>query len=205
MSPSRRRAGVTEGTTTRDGLIQAALHLFHERGYNAASVQDIVSEAGVPKGTFYNYFDSKEALAIEVSDVFYPRLGSMLVLEGSTSPSRRLRQYFHAILKELQRFDYLRGCLVGNFASEITDATPALKKRVAEHLEEAARRMSVVVEQGQKAGEITSDVAAMDLARFLLNSLYGAILVSKAETTDRPMKLFLRLAFEPLLLQRRKA
>ena len=64
------------------------------------------------------------------SDVFYPRLGSMLVLEGSTSPSRRLRQYFHAILKELQRFDYLRGCLVGNFASEITDAKPALKKRV---------------------------------------------------------------------------
>jgi hypothetical protein len=57
---------------------------------------------------------------------------------------------------------------------------------------------------GQKAGEITSDVAAMDLARFLLNSLYGAILVSKAETTDRPMRLFLRLAFEPLLLQRRK-
>jgi hypothetical protein len=75
----------------------------------------------------------------------------------------------------------------------------------AEHLDEAARRMSVVVEQGQKAGEITSDVAAMDLARFLLNSLYGAILVSKAETTDRPMRLFLRLAFEPLLLQRRKA
>jgi TetR/AcrR family transcriptional repressor of nem operon len=107
-------------------------------------------------------------------------------------------------LKELQRFHYFRGCLVGNFASEITDATLALKKRVAEHLDEAAGRMSVVVEEGQKAGEITSDVAAMDLARFLLNSLYGAILVSKAETTDRPMRLFLRLAFEPLLLQRRK-
>jgi hypothetical protein len=44
----------------------------------------------------------------------------------------------------------------------------------------------------------------MDLARFLLNSLYGAILVSKAETTDRPMRLFLRLAFEPLLQSRRK-
>jgi AcrR family transcriptional regulator len=76
MSPSRRRAPVTETTTTRDGLIQTALHLFHERGYNAASVQDIVSEAGVPKG---HVFDCKEALAIEVSDVFHPRLGSTLV------------------------------------------------------------------------------------------------------------------------------
>jgi TetR/AcrR family transcriptional repressor of nem operon len=107
-------------------------------------------------------------------------------------------------LKELQRFHYLRGCLVGNFASEITDATPALKKTRGG----ASRRGGGPYERrcrgGQKAGEITSDVAAMDLARFLLNSLYGAILVSKAETTDRPMRLFLRLAFEPLLLQRRK-
>ena len=75
----------------------------------------------------------------------------------------------------------------------------------AEHLDDATRRMSVVIEQGQKAGEIKADIPPMDLARFLLNSLYGAILVSKAETTDRPMRLFLRLAFEPLLLQRRKA
>jgi TetR/AcrR family transcriptional repressor of nem operon len=190
--------------TTRESLIQAAAHLFHERGYNATSVQDIVSEAGVPKGTFYNYFESKEALAIAASDVFHPRVLSMLVLEASTSPSRRLRQYFRAISKELQRFEYLRGCLVGNFASEITNATPALKKRVAEHLDEATWRMGVVIEQGQKAGEIQADIPPMDLARFMLNSLYGAILRSKTETTDRPMRLFLRFAFEPFVLKRRK-
>jgi TetR/AcrR family transcriptional repressor of nem operon len=86
-------------------------------------------------------------------------------------------------LQELQRFEYLRGCLVGNFASEITNATPALKKRVAEHLDDATWRMRVVIEQGQKAGEIKTDIPPMDLARFLLNSLYGAILRSKTETT----------------------
>jgi TetR/AcrR family transcriptional repressor of nem operon len=190
--------------TTRESLIQAAVHLFHERGYNATSVQDIVSEAGVPKGTFYNYFDSKEALAIATSDVFHPRFLSLLVLEESTSPSRRLRQFFHATSKELQRFDYLRGCLVGNFASEVTNATPALKKRVAEHLDDATRRISVVVGQGQKAGEIKADIPPMDLARFLLNSLYGAIFRSKTETTERPMRLFLRFAFEPFVLKRGK-
>jgi TetR/AcrR family transcriptional repressor of nem operon len=189
---------------TRDSLIQAAALLFHERGYHATGVQDIVSEAGVPKGTFYNYFESKEALAIAASDVFYGRLLSLLVLEASTSPSRRLRQFFHTILKELQRFDYRRGCLVGNFASEITDATPVLKKRVAEHLDEATRRISIVIEQGQKAGDIRADIPSMDLARFMLNSLYGAIVRSKTETTDRPMKLFLRFAFEPFVLERAK-
>jgi TetR/AcrR family transcriptional repressor of nem operon len=201
---ARSSAQMITQRTTRESLIQAAAHLFHERGYNATSVQDIVSEAGVPKGTFYNYFESKEALAIAASDVFHPRVLSMLVLEASTSPSRRLRQYFRAISKELQRFEYLRGCLVGNFASEITNATPALKKRVAEHLDEATWRMGVVIEQGQKAGEIQADIPPMDLARFMLNSLYGAILRSKTETTDRPMRLFLRFAFEPFVLKRRK-
>jgi TetR/AcrR family transcriptional repressor of nem operon len=190
--------------TTREGLIHAAVHLFHERGYNATSVQDIVSEAGVPKGTFYNYFDSKEALAIAASDVTYPRFMSLLVLEASTSPSVRLRQYFQAVSKELQQFEYRRGCLVGNFASEITNATPALKQRVTEHLDDATSRMSVVIEQGQKAGDIKADIPSMDLARFLLNSLYGAILRSKTETTDRPMRLFLRFAFEPFVIKRRK-
>jgi hypothetical protein len=75
---------------------------------------------------------------------------------------------------------------------------------VAEHLDDATRRMSVVIEQGQKAGEIQADIPPMDLARFLLNSLYGAIFRSKTEATDRPMRLFLRFAFEPFVLKRGK-
>ena len=63
--------------------------------------------------------------------------------------------------------------------------------------------MSVVIEQGQRAGEIRADIAPLDLARFLLNSLYGAILRSKTETTDGHMKLFLRFAFEPFVLKRK--
>jgi AcrR family transcriptional regulator len=72
--------------------------------------QDILSEAGVPRRTFYNYFESKDALAIAAPDVFYERFLSLSVLKASTSPSGRLRQLFHTILKEPKRFDYLRDC-----------------------------------------------------------------------------------------------
>ena len=75
---------------------------------------------------------------------------------------------------------------------------------MAEHLDDATSRMSVVIEQGQKAGDIRADIPPLDLGRFLLNSLYGAILRSKTETTDRPMRLFLRFAFEPFVLKRRR-
>ncbi len=189
--------------STEEKLLKAAINLFHEFGYNGTSVQDIVSAARVPKGSFYNYFKSKEALAIAASDVFYPRALEFLELENSSSPLRRLRKYLRRTLTEMQRYGYVRGCLVGNFASEITNATPALKKRVAELLDEATRRIAVVVSQAQEAGEIDPGVPTMDLSRFILNSLYGAIFRSKTDRTERPMKLLERFALEPFLIKKR--
>ena len=191
------------GDATRETLLHSAIRLFHEFGYNGTSVQDIVSEAGVPKGSFYNYFKSKEDIAIAASDVFYSFLLSHLKLESRLSPVKRLRNFFRYLLRELQRYEYTRGCLVGNFASEITNGTPALKNRIDEHLEEATRRIAVVVTQAQKAGEMDATLPTLDLSRFILDSLYGAILRSKTTRTERPMKLFERFAFAPFIINAR--
>jgi len=75
---------LTRGDATREKLLKAAIGLFHEFGYNRTSVQDIVSRAKIPKGSFYNYFKSKEELAIAVSDVFYPYALAFLELENFT-------------------------------------------------------------------------------------------------------------------------
>ena len=83
---------------------------------------------------------------------------------GQRFTSSTSADIFQAVSNELQPFEYRRGCLVGNFASEITDATPALKTRVAEHLDDATSRMSVVIEQGQKAGEIRGDIPPISRA-----------------------------------------
>ena len=193
----------TRGDSTREKILQAAVRLFHEYGYNATSVQDIVSAAEVPKGSFYNYFKSKEELAIAASDVFYSYALAFLEIEGISSPVGRIRKYFRLTLKEMRRYGYVRGCLVGNFASEITDATPALQRRVAELLDEATRRIAVVISQAQEAGEIDPGVPTMDLSRFILNSFYGAILRSKTDGTERPMKLLEQFALEPFVVKNR--
>jgi TetR/AcrR family transcriptional repressor of nem operon len=183
--------------------LTAAVALFHEFGYNGTSVQDIVRKADVPKGSFYNYFKSKEELAIAASDVFYPYALALLDLENTSSPVGRLREYFRLTLKEMQRYEYVRGCLVGNFASEITNATPVLKKRITGHLDEATRRIAAVVSQAQEIGEIDPGVSTMDVSRFILNSLYGAIFRSKTDRTERPMKLLQRFALDPFVIKKR--
>jgi TetR/AcrR family transcriptional repressor of nem operon len=193
---------LARGDATREKLLKTAISLFHEFGYNGTSVQDIVSGAKVPKGSFYNYFKSKEELAIAASDVFYPYALGFLELENASSPVARLRKYFRLTLKEM-RHGYVRGCLVGNFASEITNATPALKRRVAELLDEATRRIAVVVSQAQQMGEIDPGVPTMDLSRFILNSLYGAIFRSKTDRTQRPMKLLEQFALDLFVVKKR--
>jgi TetR/AcrR family transcriptional repressor of nem operon len=194
---------MARGALTREKILKAAVALFHEFGYNGTSVQDIVRKADVPKGSFYNYFKSKEELAVAASDVFYPDALALLDLENTSSPVGRLRKYFRLTLKEMQRYEYVRGCLVGNFASEITNATPVLKKRITEHLDEATRRIAAVVSQAQEIGEINPGVSAMDLSRFILNSLYGAIFRSKTDRTERPMKLLQQFALDPFVIKKR--
>jgi TetR/AcrR family transcriptional regulator, transcriptional repressor for nem operon len=194
---------IARGDSTREKILKAAAGLFHEFGYNGTSVQDIVSKANVPKGSFYNYFKSKEELAIAASDAFYPYALAFLDLENTSSPVSRLRKYFQLTLKEIKRYEYVRGCLVGNFASEITNATPALKKRITQHLDEATRRIAVVVSQAQVAGEMDPGLPTMDLSRFILNSLYGAIFRSKTDRTERPMKLLQQFALDPFVIKKR--
>jgi TetR/AcrR family transcriptional regulator, transcriptional repressor for nem operon len=189
------------GDVTREKLLHSALSLFHQFGYNGTSVQDIVAEAGVPKGSFYNHFKSKEEIAIAASDFYSSILLSHLELENTVSPVKRLRNFFRYIVREMQRYEYTRGCLLGNFAAEITNATPTLKHRMSEHLDDATRRIVIVITQAQQAGEMDATLPSLEFSRFLLDSLYGAIFRSKADRTERPMKSFERFAFAPFIIK----
>jgi len=62
--------------------------------------------------------------------------------------------------------------------------------------------LAVVVSQAQEAGEINPDVTTMDLSRFILNSLYGAIFRSKTDRSERPMKLLEQFALDPFVVKK---
>jgi len=192
---------LSRGDATREKLLLSAISHFHGFGYNKTSIKDIVSEANVLKGSFYNYFKSKESVAIAASDLFYSVVLSHLKLENTSSPLKRLRKFVRFIVGEMRQTEFTRGCLVGDLAAEVTIATPELKQRIADHLDEAARRLAVVIAQAQQAGEINPALPTLEFSRFILNSLNGAILGTKAEGTDASMRLFERFAIEPFVIK----
>src|SRR5216684_1080691 len=108
----------------RERLLEAGVATFHQRGFNGCSVQDITEAAGVPKGSFYNHFESKEALGAAALEHFWQEgAGDRLQIlsEPGRAPRDRLRAYFEQAAADMAAIDYTCGCLVGNLAAELSD------------------------------------------------------------------------------------
>src|SRR5213594_1016327 len=116
----------------REQLLSAGVATLHRRGFNATSVQDITDAAGSPKGSFYNHFESKEALAAEAVRKYEERIaaGLNILKDGKLAPLRRLRKYFESLNQAAIEAKFSAGCLLGKFGAELSGQSPMVCKRV---------------------------------------------------------------------------
>jgi TetR/AcrR family transcriptional regulator, transcriptional repressor for nem operon len=183
--------------SVRDKLIAAAVDAFQTRGYKACTIEDIADRAKVFKGSFYNHFKSKEALAVEVVRLYDKKLADSL-LNDAESPMRRLRLHFDFMLAQYQRFGF-RGCLLGNLTTEVGEAGPALRTALVRAFDRWCGRVTEVLRQAQAAGEIKNVHDPEALARYLVNSWEGATTRLKLVKNQEPMDDFFALALGSLL------
>ncbi|MFI7448846.1 TetR family transcriptional regulator C-terminal domain-containing protein [Nonomuraea sp. NPDC049714] len=184
----------------RNEIVTAALEQFHAHGYNAAGVKTITDAAGVPKGSFYNHFDSKETLAVEVLRVYGEgRLDELL--NGAGEPLDRLRAHFGALRDEVVRREFTRGCLLGNFGAEIADHSEVIRETVAEGFRQWVEAISTVLAQAQRGGAVRAGLDPELTARFLLNAWEGTLLRARADHSAEALDAFFAIAFGPLLVE----
>ncbi len=109
-------------TNVRDRLLAAGLETLHKRGFNATGVQDITDAAKVPKGSFYNHFESKDALGVEVVEAYAVKGHARLeqLVGGTGAPLTRLKKYFEGMNELGVPNKFVYGCLLGNFATELS-------------------------------------------------------------------------------------
>jgi TetR/AcrR family transcriptional repressor of nem operon len=189
-------------STVRDKIVHAALDRFHALGFSACGVQEIVDKAGVPKGSFYNYFDSKERLALEVLEVYAQGSKREMLADETVPPLKRLRGHFNFLATRYAGFGYGKGCLIGNIAAEASDNMPVIRKALAQGLASWTKLVAAAIRDGQKDGSIEPRVDADELARFLINSWEGAVIRMKLTNSRQPLDDFFSLAL-PLVASRR--
>src|SRR5580698_1299051 len=186
---------------TREKLIQSGIQTIHASGYGGTSIQSIVEAADVPKGSFYNFFSSKEAFAAEVIDAYSNRGQERLrgfLLNQNLSPRDRLEAYFDDRIEAFRTAQYVRGCLMGNFSAEAADQSELIRNGLTKHFGAWCELLETCIAEAQKRREISDQFPASLLAKFLLNSWEGALLRMRAEKSDTPLLDFKEIVFKKL-------
>jgi len=182
-------------SSVRDKIVNAALDRFHALGFNACGVQDIVDAAGVPKGSFYNYFKAKELLALEILDIYAQGSRREMLSDKSAPPVKRLRAHFEFMASRYEGFGFGKGCLIGNLAAEMSENTPLLRKALAQSLKRWSELVAAVVREGLADGSIVARLDAPEVARFLVNSWEGAVVRMKIVNSRQPLDDFFSITF----------
>jgi TetR/AcrR family transcriptional regulator, transcriptional repressor for nem operon len=186
--------------SVKEEIVQAALKVLHQRGFNATGVQDITDAAGVPKGSFYNHFESKEALGLEALERYWQ--GALVSLEmlkdEDVPPVARLKAYFRKLNELARKFKYRPGCMIGNFSVEMSDQSPMIRERLAIILAKWSRAIEQCVKAAQIDGSVRRDLEPKAIAAFLLNSWEGAVMRAKVDRSDVPLDQFEKIAFTSL-------
>jgi len=187
---------------TKDLLLEAGKKTFLEKGYNNSGIESILQVAGVPKGSFYYYFGSKEEFGLAVLDRFAECIGERqerLLGDLSAPAVDRLRQYCEAVFEALESDHCRKGCLVGNLSQEMADQSEIFRARLEEIFESWVDRYAACLLEAQQAGEIDPDLDVRELAEFWLNSWQGAVLRAKTMRSSAPLQTFLAVMFGNIL------
>jgi TetR/AcrR family transcriptional repressor of nem operon len=184
--------------SVRSMIHDAAMKVFTERGFYGSSVQDITDTAGVPKGSFYNHFKSKEALAAEILTAYGEGTTDRGILIDTDVPPRvRLEKHFAALNAYFSVCT--DGCLIGKFMAEVSGETPEIRVRLVEVLDRWGEQLSSAIADGQRDGSIRKDLKPDELAAFLIDSYEGAILRTRVEENPRALRSFSEIVFSTIL------
>jgi len=186
----------------RETLLHEGMKVILSRGYNCASVRDIVHSAGVPQGSFTNHFTSKEAFAHEVLDLYFSMVRGNIektLRNDSLPPLHRLRSWFDLQIAFLKMSKCRSGCLIGNFSIEASDQSELIRRRLAEIFKYIIESIVYCLKAAADAGELSTSSNVRDVANFLYSSWQGAILQSKVDQSAKPLELFKRVLFNHIL------
>ena len=186
----------------RAEIISKGTEMISLRGYNATGIDALVKKAGVPKGSFYHYFGSKEEFGLAVINRFAERYEQRLdtfLNDEEVSPTNRIRNYLESGLSRLEQNQCSKGCLIGNLGQELADQNERFRARLDEIFGSWKERLAACVREAQLAGELAPDLDSGVIAGFILSGWEGAILRSKVMRSPQPLRDFIETLFALVL------
>lgn len=162
-------------TFDRGFVIKKATEVFHDKGFNGSSMQDLVDATGLNRSSIYNSFGSKLDLFLVCLN-FYQEKNSRSInrlLMASRSGIEALQNLFNYFLADIVHSNKEKGCLLVNCKSEMANHNETITRFLKNNQKNTIALFEDMVEKGQDDGSINLKRNKKDYALYLYSSLQG--------------------------------
>jgi len=165
----------------QNDVLDRAMAVFWERGYEATSIQDLLDAMGINRGSLYATFGDKKRLFLAVLDHYADKVGDPLIAElAEPDPRRAIERMFAALIRRTRDPSRPRGCLVTNTALECPGSGDDISRTIAERLGQLESAIYHMLHRAQAEGTLDRAHDCRALARFFVGVAQGINVVSKA-------------------------
>ncbi|MEB3032103.1 TetR/AcrR family transcriptional regulator [[Mycobacterium] nativiensis] len=165
----------------KERLLRQGMRSFYASGFHGTTVDAVLAASGVPKGSFYHHFGSKDAFGLAVLDRYMRLQLDALAKwadDETLSTTDKLTGYFTELTQAFVRSEFQRACLAGKFSTELAADSEPFRDRLAVALAGWHRALSELMRAGQKRGDVRDDRSAEDLSHSVLALIQGAFVIA---------------------------
>ena len=188
--------------TIKEKLIKTGAKAMLAKSYHAVGIQEILTAVDVPKGSFYHYFESKEAFGVAIIEYYGEQLANSIKRKLSSegySPTQKIKAYFLEIRNYYAKHGCGRGCLVAKLAIEVENPSVAMRNALKREFDKWTTLFATCIKEGQQIGEISSNHDAEYMAEFLYTSWEGALIRMQVNHDLGPIDKFINYALDTII------
>ena len=173
----------------RDRLVREGVASLLRNGYHGTGLQQVLDRVSIPKGSFYNYFGSKQDFAAEAIRHYASCLADSLAdaQARAADPLAGLRKFFRSQMTEFEQANFVGGCLVANLGSELEE-NDTCRDVLRASMHGFRDGLRTALQQAQEAGLVRADLTAVEMADLLVAAWEGAVIRMKIERSLKPVK-----------------
>lgn len=178
---------------TKERIIEAAEELMWEKSFHSVGLNEILKAVGVPKGSFYHYFESKEHFGVEmlnhyISEATERKSETLLNRDVESDPMKRLVAFLEESIAMFRENNGKCPCLVLKLASEVTSFSEPMRETLAKGMETWLGMLGGVFEEAKVLGTIPRDIDCTNEAGLMRDLWAGAIQRSTITKSTDPMQ-----------------
>ena len=187
---------------TRSALISAGMRDMLLGGYDSVGIAGVLSRTGVPKGSFYHYFDSKESFGCAIVEAYAEKWRATRQATFARTDLGlldRLDAHFLQLEEDVMAQEGMGGCLLGNLSQLMASRSAALRRAIEIAFQEWQEDMAGLLEMARSAGELPSTADPEQIAALVIEAYEGALMRAKSQASLGPLERFRETTLKRLL------